>query len=96
MTNHTLLSKIYGQSFIEERHRHRYEVNPKYIDQFNQLGLLVGARSRAEGLIECVELKDHPWFIGCQYHPEFESTPWHPNPLIKAFVQAASSTKNSV
>ncbi|MDB2592991.1 CTP synthase [Gammaproteobacteria bacterium] len=93
VTNHTLLSKIYGQSFIEERHRHRYEVNPKYIDQFNQLGLLVGARSSAEGLIECVELKDHPWFIGCQYHPEFESTPWQPNPLIKAFVQAASSTK---
>jgi CTP synthase len=85
----SLASRIYGAERITERHRHRYEVNNHYLPRLQQAGLEVSGVSVREGLCEVVELPDHPWFLGCQFHPEFTSTPRAGHPLFKAFVQAA-------
>jgi CTP synthase len=85
----TLARKVYGAESITERHRHRYEVNNGYLAQLKQAGLCVSGKSPSEELCEMVELPDHPWFIGCQFHPEFTSTPRDGHPLFKAFVEAA-------
>ncbi len=85
----TLARKVYGAESITERHRHRYEVNNGYLAQLEQAGLCVSGKSPSEELCEMVELPDHPWFIGCQFHPEFTSTPRDGHPLFKAFVEAA-------
>ncbi|HET9403958.1 MAG TPA: CTP synthase [Burkholderiales bacterium] len=82
---------IYGQDRIMERHRHRYEVNNHYLPRIKAAGLKVSGVSAKDGLCEMVELPGHPWFVGCQFHPEFTSTPRHGHPLFKAFVQAAQS-----
>ncbi len=81
--------KIYGTDVINERHRHRYEVNNQYIDRLKEKGLRVSGLTQAEELCEMVELPGHPWFIGCQFHPEFTSSPRASHPLFKAFVEAA-------
>jgi CTP synthase len=81
--------RIYGQDRIMERHRHRYEVNNHYLPRIKAAGLEVSGVSAKDGLCEMVELPGHPWFIGCQFHPEFTSTPHQGHPLFKAFVQAA-------
>jgi CTP synthase len=81
--------RIYGQERIMERHRHRYEVNNHYLPRIKAAGLRVSGLSAKDGLCEMVELPGHPWFIGCQFHPEFTSTPHQGHPLFKAFVQAA-------
>lgn len=78
---------------IYERHRHRYEANPKYKKLLESAGMVVSGESK-EGLIEAIEIKDHPWFIGVQFHPEFTSHLQSPNPLIKAFIQNSMKTKN--
>jgi CTP synthase len=83
--------RIYGQDRISERHRHRYEVNGHYLPRLKSAGLRVSATSVKDGLCEMVELPAHPWFVGCQFHPEFTSTPRNGHPLFKAFVQAACS-----
>lgn len=84
------LAKIYsGAKSVKERHRHRYEANPKYRDEFEKNGLIVSGESK--GLIEAVELKDHPFFIGVQFHPEFTSRLTKPNPVILGFINAANS-----
>ena len=84
----TLLSEIYGNAkSVKERHRHRYEANPKYKDVFEKAGLVVSGES--DGLIEAVELKDHPWFVGVQCHPEFTSRLTRPNPVILGFIKAS-------
>ncbi len=89
----TLLSKVYkGEKEIRERHRHRYEANPKYKEQFEQNGMIVSGQSN--GLVEVVELKDHPWFLGVQFHPEFTSRLTNPNLAILSFVKAALNAKN--
>jgi len=80
---------IYGQERIVERHRHRYEVNNHYLPRLKQAGLRASGVSARDSLCEMIELPGHPWFIGCQFHPEFTSTPRHGHPLFKAFVQAA-------
>ncbi len=85
----TLAREIYRSDVVNERHRHRYEVNNFYLPRLEAAGLKVAARTRAEGLCELIELPDHPWFIGCQYHPEFTSTPRAGHPLFKAFIEAA-------
>jgi CTP synthase len=85
----TLVQKIYKSDVVNERHRHRYEVNSFYVPRLEEAGLKVAARTRAESLCELVELPDHPWFVGCQYHPEFTSTPRAGHPLFKAFIEAA-------
>ncbi len=79
----------YGTLKIHERHRHRYEVNNKYRSVLEEKGLLFSGLSPDSKLVEIMELKDHPWFIATQFHPEFKSTPLHPHPLFKAFVGAA-------
>ncbi|MFA6303726.1 MAG: CTP synthase [Legionella sp.] len=85
----TLAESVYGTSQIVERHRHRYEVNNKFVEQLVQKGLIVAGRSVDDNLVEMVELADHPWFLGCQFHPEFTSTPRRSHPLFKQFVLAA-------
>jgi len=82
------LAKAYGTHTIYERHRHRYEANPRYREELEAAGLEVTGES--DGLIEAVEVKDHPWFLGVQFHPEFTSRLQHPNPAILSFVQAAT------
>ena len=83
--------RIYGQDRIMERHRHRYEVNNHYLPRIKAAGLRVSGVSLKDGLCEMIELPGHPWFVGCQFHPEFTSTPRNGHPLFKAFVQAALS-----
>jgi CTP synthase len=89
----SLLREVYeGKTTIKERHRHRYEANPNYRKAFEAAGLIVSGE--ANGLIEAVELKDHPWFIGVQFHPEFTSRLTNPNRAIRAFANAALTHKN--
>ncbi len=83
----------YGEDSIKERHRHRYEVNNNYIEQLQKAGLIVSGRSVDKSLVEVVELPDHPWFVACQFHPEFTSTPRYGHGLFTAFVEAALKEK---
>jgi len=85
----TLVHRVYKSDVVNERHRHRYEVNNHYLPRLEATGLKVAARTKAESLVELIELPDHPWFIGCQFHPEFTSTPRAGHPLFKSFIEAA-------
>jgi CTP synthase len=85
----TLAKKIYGKDEVLERHRHRYEFNMKYRDQMREKGFEISGTSPDGSLAELVELRDHPYFLACQYHPEFQSKPNQPHPLFKGFIQAA-------
>jgi CTP synthase len=85
----TKTAEIYDTTTITERHRHRFEVNPEYVPRLQEAGLIVSGTSTVGGLVEIIELADHPWFIGCQFHPEFKSKPFSPHPLFRSFVQAA-------
>jgi CTP synthase len=85
----TKMHAIYGSELIRERHRHRYEVNDLYVPQLESAGLVISGRSEDGDLVETVELPDHPWFVACQFHPEFTSTPRSGHPLFKSFVEAA-------
>ncbi|ETO93354.1 CTP synthase [Legionella oakridgensis] len=85
----SLARKAYGKAQIIERHRHRYEVNNLFVDSLVQHGLIISGRSGDENLVEMIELADHPWFLACQFHPEFTSTPRDSHPLFKSFVLAA-------
>lgn len=90
----TLAKTIYGQQFVRERHRHRYEVNNFYLPQLQEAGLVIGGVSTGhEHLVEAIELPDHPWFFACQFHPEFTSTPRKGHPLFTAFIKAALAYK---
>lgn len=84
---------VYGADVIVERHRHRYEVNNNYVDQLQKAGLKIGGWSADDTLVEMVEIPDHPWFVACQFHPEFTSTPRDGHPLFTAFVKAALANK---
>jgi len=86
---------IYGDTMIQERHRHRYEFNNKYLEQIEEAGLKATGVNPDTGLVEIVELKDHPWFVGVQYHPELKSTVLNPHPLFVKFVEAALNSKKS-
>ena len=85
----TLAEKLYGQAEVMERHRHRYEFNMKYREKMAEKGFVISGTSPDGTLAELIELRDHPYFIGCQYHPEFQSKPNKPHPLFKGFIQAA-------
>ena len=85
----TLAHQLYGKDEIIERHRHRYEVNNDYIDQLEKMGLIISGRSSDKKLVEMIELKDHPWFVACQFHPEFTSNPRDGHPLFSGFIKAA-------
>ncbi len=82
-------SSIYGKTKISERHRHRYEFNNKYLEKIEEAGLMASGINPDTGLVEVVELADHPWFVGTQYHPELKSTVLNPHPLFVRFVEAA-------
>ncbi|MDR1496865.1 MAG: CTP synthase [Puniceicoccales bacterium] len=85
----------YGSDTVFERHRHRFEFNGAYREQFAKAGLRIGGVNPATGLVEIVEIADHPWFVGVQYHPEFKSKPTRPHPLFSAFIKAAVKNKKS-
>ena len=85
----TLAAAAYGQETISERHRHRYEFNNLYRERLEAAGLTVSGASPDGALVEIVELADHPWFLGCQFHPEFQSKPMKPHPLFREFIRAA-------
>jgi len=84
----TLAERIYGSDQVMERHRHRYEFNMKYREKMNEKGFIISGTSPDGALAELIELRDHPYFVGCQYHPEFQSKPIKPHPLFKGFIQA--------
>ncbi|HUV79186.1 MAG TPA: CTP synthase [Desulfobacterales bacterium] len=90
----TLAYNAYGISNISERHRHRYEFNNAYIDRLGVGGLVVSGTSPDGELVEMVEFKDHPWFLGCQFHPEFKSRPMDPHPLFREFIRASLAYSN--
>jgi CTP synthase len=85
----TFAHKAYGQDQISERHRHRYEFNNAYLERLSNAGLVISGVSPDGKLVEIIELRDHPWFLGCQFHPEFKSNPRRPHPLFTAFIGAA-------
>ena len=91
----TLTSKIYKEEIIYERHRHRYEVNNKFKEELEKHGLVISGMSPDNNLIEMIEIKDHPYFVASQFHPEFKSRPWEPAPMFKYFIEAASENNNS-
>jgi len=89
----TQANRHYGTEVISERHRHRYEFNNAYRDQLMKAGLTVSGIYAKHDLVELIELRDHPWFIACQFHPEFLSKPKKPHPLFRGFVEAALKQK---
>jgi CTP synthase len=96
LTDGTKVAEVYGETEIEERHRHRYEVDIKYREQLEDAGLLFSGMSPDGRLPEIVEIKDHPWFIGVQFHPELKSKPFAPHPLFADFVRAAKEVERLV
>jgi CTP synthase len=93
LTPGSLAERIYGARAISERHRHRYEFNNAYRQRLEQAGLSLSGRSPDDTLVEMIELPAHPWFVACQFHPEFQSTPLQAHPLFKAFVAAAAARR---
>jgi len=85
----TLALEAYGKKLIYERHRHRYEFNNAYMEALAKTGIVYSGVSPDKGLVEIIELKDHPWFLGCQFHPEFKSKPMDPHPLFREFIKAS-------
>ena len=93
LIKNSMISKIYKSKSIKERHRHRYEVNINYKDKFESKGMIFSGLSPDNKLPEIIELKNHPWFIGVQFHPEFKSRPLSPHPLFSSFIKAAKNHK---
>ena len=92
----SLALKLYGRKRISERHRHRYEFNNDYVKPFTEKGMVLSGLSPDGSLVEIMELKDHPWFLGCQFHPEFKSRPMDCHPLFKGFVKAAVQNRQTL
>lgn len=86
---------IYGETMINERHRHRYEFNNQYLEDFEKAGLVASGCNPDTGLVEIVELNTHPFFVGVQFHPEYKSTVAKPHPLFVNFVKAAMEKKTN-
>ena len=93
LNKNTLAFKAYGKLEISERHRHRYEVNNDYRDAMEKAGVIFSGLSPDGSLVEIMEYKNHPWFLGCQFHPEFKSRPMQPHPLFSEFIKAAIKNK---
>ncbi len=91
----TLAHMAYDKTDISERHRHRYEFNNAYREALEEKGLFVSGTSPDEELVEIIEIKEHPWFLGCQFHPEFKSRPMAPHPLFSGFIKAALIQSNN-
>ena len=86
--------RLYGKEMIKERHRHRYEFNNFYRNEITDKGMVISGQSPDDKLVEMVEIPDHPWYIGVQFHPEFKSRPNRPHPLFASFIKAALDKKN--
>ena len=91
LTPGSKVAEVYGTDVVSERHRHRWEFNNDYLDRLQAAGLKLAGRSTDNSLVEVVEVDDHPWFVGCQFHPEFTSTPRDGHPLFTSFVEAAAT-----
>ena len=89
----SLAHKVYGKLEISERHRHRYEVNNAFREKLAAAGLIASGVNQELGLVEMIELKGHPYFLGCQFHPEFQSKPFAPHPLFAGFIKAALESR---
>ncbi|SMN15145.1 CTP synthase [uncultured Candidatus Thioglobus sp.] len=96
LTINSKAREIYGKEVITERHRHRYEVNNTLIDRIEEAGMKISGRSIDGSLVEMVEITDHPWFVACQFHPEFTSSPRDGHPLFEGFIKAASEAHNLI
>ena len=94
LTADSLTHRIYGKKVIIERHRHRYEVNENYVSKLEDAGLRIAGRSKKDDLVEVIEVIDHPWFVACQFHPEFTSTPRDGHPLFIDFIRAGLARHN--
>jgi CTP synthase len=94
--NETLAAKLYGREKISERHRHRYEFNNSYRTEFSAKAMVLSGLSPDGSLVEIIELKGHPWFLGCQFHPEFKSRPMASHPLFRGFIEAALENRKAV
>ena len=90
---HTLAAKVYQKNLVFERHRHRYEFNNKFRKKLEQKGMIFSGIYQKKNLVEIVELKNHPYFIAVQFHPEFKSKPDAAHPLFRAFIRAAAERK---
>ena len=95
LTEGSLVKSMYGKDSIVERHRHRYEFNNKYKDKLESVGMGIAGYSVDDELVEIIEIPKHPWFVGCQFHPEFTSTPRDGHPLFTSFIEAALKYKES-
>jgi CTP synthase len=95
VTKDTKAFEAYNEAEISERHRHRYEFNNAYREMLTSKGLVLSGINQQKDLVEIIELPDHPWFLGCQFHPEFKSKPLVPHPLFRAFIGAALSHRNT-
>ncbi len=95
LTPGSLAHDLYGKDVITERHRHRYELNNGYLKTLESAGLVISGKSLDGRLAEVIEIPNHPWFLACQFHPEFTSTPRGGHPLFSGFVQAAADYRQS-
>jgi len=96
LQNETLAAKLYGREKISERHRHRYEFNNSYRAEFGAKGMVLSGLSPDSNLVEIIELNGHPWFLGCQFHPEFKSRPMDSHPLFRGFIEAARQNRKAM
>ena len=96
LQNGTLAARLYGREKISERHRHRYEFNNTYRAEFGAKGMVLSGLSPDSNLVEIIELKNQPWFLGCQFHPEFKSRPMDCHPLFRGFIQAAVEKRQAL
>ena len=96
LQNETLAAKLYGREKINERHRHRYEFNNSYRAEFGAKGMVLSGLSPDSNLVEIIELRGHPWFLGCQFHPEFKSRPMDAHPLFRGFIEAALKNRKAM
>lgn len=94
LVSNTKAQQAYGKAEISERHRHRYEFNNEYRELLGDAGMIFSGLSPDEKLVEMMELPDHPWFVGCQFHPEFKSRPMEPHPLFQDFIKASLEFKD--
>jgi CTP synthase len=92
----SIAREAYGTDLVEERHRHRYEVNPEYVPQLEERGFHVTGKSPDGKFVEIIELAGHPWFLGCQFHPEYKSRPTAPHPLFRSYIAAALAYRRSM
>ena len=91
----SLAASVYSGTEISERHRHRYEFNNDFREQLTEKGLSLSGLSPDGNLVEIVEITDHPWFLGCQFHPEYKSAPLRPHPVFASFIGAALKNKKT-